>query len=67
MDAFSGHADRSDLLDYIGRVDGLKKIFLVHGESKQQESFKGALSENGYKNIHIPKLGEEVEIDFNDF
>lgn len=64
MDAFSAHADRSDLLDYIGRVPGLDKIFLVHGEQKQLESFSGALKENGFKDIYIPKYGEEIEIDF---
>ncbi|MDA1060815.1 MAG: MBL fold metallo-hydrolase [bacterium] len=64
MDAFSGHADRSDLLDYIGRVKGLKKIFLVHGEQTQLEAFHGALGENGYKDVNIPAYGDEVEIPF---
>lgn len=64
MDAFSAHADRSDLLDYIGRVKGIKKIFLVHGEETQLTAFKSALEENGYKDkgIYIPNYGEEVEV-----
>lgn len=64
MDAFSAHADRSDLLDYISNVEGLKKIFLVHGEERQLEAFNEALIQNGYKDNYIPSLGEEVEIDF---
>lgn len=64
MDAFSGHADRSDLLDYIGRVKGLKKIFLVHGEYTQLHAFKDALGQNSYKDVYVPTYGEEVEIDF---
>jgi len=64
MDAFSGHADRSDLLDYISHVKGIKKIFLVHGEQTQLEAFKGALAENNYNDVYIPKYGEEVEIPF---
>ena len=64
MDAFSGHADRSDLLDYISHVKDLKKIFLVHGEQTQLEAFDGALKENGYNDVYIPSLGEEVEIPF---
>lgn len=63
MDAFSGHADRSDLLDYIGRINGLKKVFLVHGESTQLHAFKGALSENDITDVYIPSLGEEVEVE----
>jgi metallo-beta-lactamase family protein len=62
MDAFSGHADRSDLLDYISGVKGLKKLFLVHGESTQLNGFKEALGQNGYKDVYIPKYGEEVEV-----
>lgn len=64
MDAFSAHADRSDLLDYIGKIEGLKKIFLVHGEEKQLDAFNEALHQNGYDDVYIPFLGEEVEIDF---
>ena len=63
MDAFSAHADRSDLLEYIDRIKGLKKIFLVHGEQKQLDAFAGALAENGHKDVHIPTFAEEVEID----
>lgn len=62
MDAFSAHADRSDLLDYIGRVNGLKKIFLVHGEQNSLDAFKVALGENGFNDVHVPYYGEEVEI-----
>ncbi|MBI5754393.1 MBL fold metallo-hydrolase [Candidatus Peregrinibacteria bacterium] len=64
MDAFSAHADRSDLLDYIGRVEELKKIFLVHGEQTQLEAFTVALKDNGYNDVHVPFYGEEAEIDF---
>lgn len=64
MDAFSGHGDRSDLLDYIGRVKGLNKIFLVHGEQTQLDAFKGALKENNYNDVYIPYYGEEIEIPF---
>ncbi|MDP2642217.1 MAG: MBL fold metallo-hydrolase [Candidatus Peregrinibacteria bacterium] len=62
MDAFSAHADRSDLLDYIGRIKQLKKIFLVHGEQKQLDAFSSSLKENGYKDVYVPKAKEEVEI-----
>ncbi|MFA5947405.1 MAG: MBL fold metallo-hydrolase [Candidatus Gracilibacteria bacterium] len=64
MDAFSAHADRSDLLEYITRIKGLKKIFLVHGETKQREAFQNALHENGFDDVVLPHLGEEVDIDF---
>ncbi|HLG25502.1 MAG TPA: MBL fold metallo-hydrolase [Candidatus Gracilibacteria bacterium] len=62
MDAFSGHADRSDLLDYIKNIEGLKKIFLVHGEEEQAGKFKEYLGESGYKDVIQPGRGETYEI-----
>ena len=59
MDAFSAHADRSDLLDYIAHIRGLKKIFLVHGEEEQGLMFKGILNEEGYADVTMPALNEE--------
>jgi len=64
MDAFSGHADRSDLLDYTLKINKLKKLFLVHGEKTQLNAYKKALAQNKFKNVYIPKLGEEVEVDW---
>jgi metallo-beta-lactamase family protein len=58
MDAFSAHADRSDLLDYIGHVRDLKKIFLVHGEEDQGLMLQSILTEEGYKDVSVPKSGE---------
>lgn len=64
MDAFSGHADRNELLDYVSHTspEHLKHIFLVHGETKQSEPFRDALLEKGYKDVRIPKQGDVVEI-----
>lgn len=64
IDAFSAHADRSDLIDYIHKVKGVKKLFLVHGEEEQQLKLKVALEENDYEDIYIPSPNETIEIDF---
>jgi metallo-beta-lactamase family protein len=58
INAFSAHADRSDLLDYIKHVEGLKKVFLVHGEKDSGFKFKDVLTENGYKNVEVPFPGD---------
>lgn len=62
MDAFSGHADRSDLLEHISKVEGVKKIFLVHGEEEQGLKFRQALNESGYKDVVQPAHNETFEI-----
>ena len=62
MDAFSGHADRSDLLEYMKNMGKIKKIFLVHGEESQTHKFKEYLEELGHKDVVQPVMGDEVEL-----
>jgi len=65
MDYFSAHADKNDLLEYVGfsSPKRLKKIFLVHGEESQAIPFQGELIKRGYKNIFYPKTLDEFELD----
>ena len=62
IDAYSAHADRSDLLSFATHIKGIKKVFLVHGEEKAQMAFKDALTQNGFKWIQIPQFGEVFEL-----
>lgn len=61
MDAFSAHADRSDLLDYLAHIRELKKIFLVHGEAEQGMMLRNILAEEGYRDVSTPAPGEVFE------
>jgi metallo-beta-lactamase family protein len=63
MDAFSAHADRDDLLDFVDRCrDRLRRTFLIHGEEEQAAAFGRRLAERGAPGIHIPALGEFVRL-----
>ncbi len=63
MNAFSSHADRNDLLEYVKPLkDTVKGIFLVHGEEEQSRELFKALAADGYP-VHLPEPGEEVELD----
>jgi len=62
MNEYSAHADRNDLINHIKSVNPKKEIYLVHGEENQIESLKGALKENGYKNVIIPSKGDSFDI-----
>lgn len=65
MDAFSAHADRSDLLDYLSRlntVQPIKKIFLVHGEEGQGLDFEGFLRQSDFTCVEVPSPGQEYEL-----
>ena len=64
INAFSGHADRDEMLEYLSQMDKarVKKMFLVHGEAEQQTEFKKTLEANGFKNVFIPKRGDVFEL-----
>lgn len=62
MESFSAHADRVEMLDFLGNQKKLKKIYLVHGEIKRQESFKQYLEDAGLGEVIIPDLGEEYSV-----
>ena len=60
----SAHADQPELLRFISNQHpkNLKKIFLVHGEPKNQVALKEALTEKGFTDIQIPTLGEVFDV-----
>jgi metallo-beta-lactamase family protein len=62
MNAYSAHADRSDLLDYASKIKDLKKIILVHGEEEAAGDLKKALEENGFNDVILPDFGDTLEL-----
>jgi metallo-beta-lactamase family protein len=60
LDAFSAHADRRNLLDYVDFTppSRLRNIFLIHGEPDQALSLRDALRSKGYENVHFPAQGD---------
>ncbi len=63
MNAFSAHADYSEILEYIEQLNykKLKGIFLVHGEPDAQSHLKSLLEAKHYK-THIVKYGETYSL-----
>ncbi len=63
IDAFSGHADRSDLIDFVTHVQDVKKIFLVHGEEDQGLTFSQILNEiKPEASVYLPIRGDGYDI-----
>lgn len=60
IEGFSGHGDQWEMLSFIRYQQHLKGLFLVHGEYHTQLAWKAFLEERGFRNIYIPKVGEEV-------
>jgi metallo-beta-lactamase family protein len=59
INAFSGHADKNDLLEFVSECLPLKRIFLVHGDMEQLSAFNETLTQKGL-NAYIPSKDEEV-------
>lgn len=64
MNSLSGHADYKEIIEYCENFDKsiLKNIFLVHGESAQQQSLIEKLNANGFANVVAPSRGDIISI-----
>lgn len=63
INELSGHADQRELLEWLKPIaPGLKRIFLAHGELKQQQALKLAIEERYGLDVVIPSRGEEFEL-----
>ncbi|MBN2481780.1 MAG: MBL fold metallo-hydrolase [Bacteroidales bacterium] len=63
IDSYSGHADYSELLQFLGCQDKeqVKEVFLVHGDLDSQKFFREQLLEKGYTHVEIPEFGQVYE------
>ena len=60
LNAFSSHADKDVLAEYVGSFKGsLKRVFIVHGEEEQSEVLRTNLKKLGLK-VQIPSKDEVV-------
>jgi metallo-beta-lactamase family protein len=62
LGGFSAHADRDELLNWIGRFSNRPEIFIVHGEEKVSEDFKALIDERFHYKTHVPSQGESFEL-----
>lgn len=61
MHGLSSHADQPKLLLWLKAIEGVKKVFLVHGEDTQRNVLKQKINDDlGIKEITLPKLDQEI-------
>jgi metallo-beta-lactamase family protein len=65
IQSLSAHGDYNDLLNFLScqNAEVVKRIFLVHGEYSVQQQFLQRLNIKGYKQVEIPEMHEEVDMD----
>ena len=54
-EAFSSHADQSELIGWLKHVDPLTQIILNHGELESKLEFQKKLTSLGFKNVELAK------------
>jgi len=63
LNELSGHADQRELVNWVRPMaQGLKKIFLVHGEPAQSAALAKVLAAEFHVETVIPDRGETVEL-----
>ena len=61
---FSAHADRNELLDWLGELKAAPKmLFVVHGESESARSFGDYVREKKGWAVTVPEYSDEVVLD----
>lgn len=61
--AFSGHADRNDLLNWVKpRAQTLRGVFVVHGEEKSALALADGLRGLGVQNVQVPTRGQSFTL-----
>ncbi len=60
--SYSAHADGIQLLNWLSKVGGVKKIFLVHGEISESEELARKVRETLHVDVELPQLAEEFTL-----
>ncbi len=62
INGFSAHADRKELLEWLGAFGNKPEVFIVHGEEMVAGDFSGTVEKTFGLVTHVPQKGEEFEI-----
>lgn len=62
ISSMSAHADQKQLLDWLGKIKGLKQVVLNHGENEAREVLAEEVRKRwGSIEVKIPGVGEEIK------
>ncbi|HMK59639.1 MAG TPA: MBL fold metallo-hydrolase [Dissulfurispiraceae bacterium] len=62
INGFSAHADRNELLEWLGGFGNKPEVFIVHGEESVSLDFASAVEEKYRFVTHVPNPGEEFDV-----
>ncbi len=53
INGFSAHADQSGILEWVEKIKGLERIFLIHGEKPKEVVLRKVMGEKLHEKAHI--------------
>jgi len=63
LESLSSHADQPKLLAWLKNIQGVKEVFVVHGEDLQRSVLTEKIkSEIGIQNVKIPQLNQTLPL-----
>ncbi|MGY8769171.1 MAG: MBL fold metallo-hydrolase RNA specificity domain-containing protein [Pirellulales bacterium] len=62
ISGLSGHAGKSELLQWLAALPRPKRVFITHGEKSSSSAFAKSLRQDYQFETVIPKLGEKFEL-----
>jgi metallo-beta-lactamase family protein len=63
LESLSSHADQPRLLAWLKNIQGVKQVFIVHGENDQRQALAEVIkSQLGISNISLPVLNEVKDL-----
>lgn len=63
LDIFSAHADRDDLLRWLGAAKRPpRQVYLVHGEPSAADALRRRIAETQHLDVAVAELGETIEV-----
>ncbi len=62
INGFSSHADQKTLLNWLGNINGLKNVFIIHGDREVMQVFKEKVDSQLKIKSHIVRKGEVIHI-----
>ena len=63
INGFSAHADRRELLNWTGHFSKkASQTYIVHGEEDASFALADGLSNQGYRDVNVPTLGQRYKI-----
>jgi metallo-beta-lactamase family protein len=62
VQSLSSHADQPKLLVWLGHIKDVKKVFLIHGDTKQRELFAEKVKAQFHYDVTLPKLEENLPL-----